>query len=59
MADIGEKAPPIYANEKAVSSHEGKFANPEQRRQSLAGDEAADIYGNAGSAAEFGYVERA
>jgi hypothetical protein len=57
MADLGEKVPATYANEKAPVQ-ERQFGSTEERRHSAAGDEAADIYGNAGSAAEYGYVER-
>jgi hypothetical protein len=56
MADLAEKQP--YAVQKPVAGANAKFENQEERRHSLAGDEAADVYGNAGSAAEYGYVER-
>jgi hypothetical protein len=59
MAELGEKKVPVYTSENASSMDEPKYANAGERRASLANDEAADIYGNSGSAAEYGYVERA
>jgi hypothetical protein len=50
------------ANEKDATYAPGqegdKFANAEERRQSVAGVEATDLYGNVAEAEEFGYVER-
>jgi hypothetical protein len=53
-----EKA--AYGAEKdpAAYGEEPKFENIEERRRSIAGGEAADIYGNVAEAEEFGYVER-
>jgi hypothetical protein len=46
-------------NEKGVVANDHhKFESGEERRQSIAGDEAAAVYGNTGAAEEFGYVER-
>jgi hypothetical protein len=44
---------PAYATEEAT-----KFDGSEGRRHSIAGGEAADVYGNTEEAEEFGYVER-
>jgi hypothetical protein len=49
-----------YASENNTYNNEGdkQFANAEDRRQSIAGGEAGDIYGNTAEYEEFGYVER-
>jgi len=52
MAYPNEKDP-AYATEEAT-----KFDGSENRRHSIAGGEAADVYGNTADAENLGYVER-
>ena len=67
MADHLESNAPIdnektaYAAEKdgvQYPGEENKLEGAETRRRSIAGGEAADVYGNTAEAEEFGYVER-
>lgn len=46
-----EKQAPVYGDDH-------KLESGEERRASIAGDEAAGVYGNTGEAEQFGYVER-
>jgi hypothetical protein len=57
MPAKGSHSPPAYEGEKA-GAYDSDRAADAPRKQSVAANEAADVYGNADDAEEFGYVER-
>jgi hypothetical protein len=60
MEPTRDKQVTVETGSRVPSEHDEKLApmETEGRRHSAAGAEAADVYGNAGEAEEFGYVER-